>query len=105
MEKRIIKLIESLNRIMTSWKFLVIRRTLINLFSIIIFSQLVIITIFWILGREITTSLVELIGIEFGAWTIMVSFYFKERYYKNEEEKEVRKNKRVFKEENENNRE
>ena len=105
-EKQAIKIIESLNRIMTSYKYLVIRRTLINIFSLIIFIQLIITTKILIQGKDIPVTWVQIIGIEFGAWTVMVTFYFRERHYKNKEEKELNKNKRVFQEKkDENNRE
>jgi hypothetical protein len=99
-EKQAIKIIESLNRIMTSWKFLVIRRTLLTIFSLIIFSQLIIITIL-IIFRRITTPEVEFVGLVLASWGVMFGFYFKDRHYKNEKEKELNKNKRVSEEENE----
>ena len=89
---------------MSSWRFLVIRRTLLTIFSLIIFSQLIIMTIL-IIFRRITTPEVEFIGLVLASWGAMFAFYFKNRHYKNKEEKELNKNVRVFEteEKNENN--
>jgi len=79
MEKKIIKLIESLNRIMGTWGKMVIRRTLVNTFTILLFSQVIITTLFWIFGREISSGWLGILGIEFTAWGTMLAFYFKGR--------------------------
>ena len=79
MEKQLIKLIESLNRIMGAWGKLVIRRTLVNSLTIILFTQIIITTIFWIFGREISQTWLGVLGIEFTAWGTMLAFYFKAR--------------------------
>ena len=79
MEKQLIKLIESLNRIMGAWGKLVIRRTLVNSLTIILFTQIIITTIFCIFGREISQTWLGVLGIEFTAWGTMLAFYFKAR--------------------------
>lgn len=79
MEKQLIKLIKSLNRIMDTWGKLVIRRTLVNSLTIILFTQIIITTIFWIFGREISQTWLGILGIEFTAWGTMLAFYFKTR--------------------------
>ena len=77
MEKLLIELIKSLNRIMGTWGKLVIRRTLINTFTILLFTQIIITTLFWIFGREISQTWLGILGIEFTAWGTMLAFYFK----------------------------
>ena len=104
-EERIIKIIESLNRIMSSYKHLVIRRTLVNIFTIILFSQVIITTLYWMFGRDISNSWLGILTIEFGAFGTMLAFYFSERKYKSTEERDIRKNKRVMENGEENNQE
>lgn len=79
MEKQLIELIKSLNRIMDTWGKLVIRRTLVNSLTIILFTQIIITTIFWIFGRKIDQTWLGVLGIEFTAWGTMLAFYFKSR--------------------------
>ena len=79
MEKQLIKLIKSLNRIMGTWGKLVIRRTLVNSLTVILFIQIIITTIFWIFGREISQTWLGILGIEFTAWGTMLAFYFRAR--------------------------
>jgi len=79
MEKLLIKIIESLNRIMKTWGKLVIRRTLVNIFTILLFLQVIITTIFWIFGREISNVWLGILTVEFTAWGTMLAFYFKAR--------------------------
>ena len=79
MEKQIIKIIKSLNRIMGAWEKLVIRRTLVNILTIILFIQIIITTIFWIFGREISQTWLGILAVEFTAWGTMLAFYFKGR--------------------------
>ena len=79
MEKQLIKLIKSLNRIMDTWGKMVIRRTLVNSLTIILFTQIIITTIFWIFGREPSQTWLGILGIEFTAWGTMLAFYFKAR--------------------------
>lgn len=86
METIIIKLIKSLNRIMASYKHLVLRRLLINLFTIMLFSQTLITTVYWMFGRDISNSWLGILTIEHTSWAIMVSYYFKERKDKNNKE-------------------
>ena len=84
MEKLLIKIIESLNRIMGAWGKLVIRRTLVNAFTILLFSQIIITTLFWIFEREISNVWLGILTIEFTAWGTMLAFYFRERRDKEE---------------------
>jgi len=79
MEKQIIKIIKSLNRIMGTWGKLVIRRTLVNILTVILFIQIIITTIFWIFGREINQTWLGILAVEFTAWGTMLAFYFKGR--------------------------
>lgn len=79
MEKQLIKLIKSLNRIMDTWGKMVIRRALVNSFTIILFTQVIITTIFWIFGRELSTTWLGILSVEFTAWGTMLAFYFKAR--------------------------
>jgi hypothetical protein len=78
-ERKIRKLIKKLNRIMNTWEYMVIRRTIVNIFSIILFSQLIITTIFWIYGRSIGANWLGLMIGEMTAWGTMLAFYFKGR--------------------------
>ena len=75
-EKKLIKLIESLDRIMDTWDNLSLRRTIVNVFTIMLFSQIAITTILYVSGREISTNWVGIIGIEFGAWGTILAYYF-----------------------------
>jgi hypothetical protein len=78
-EKQIIKLIESLDKISDTWCKLTLRRTITSIFTLIVWSQIIITTILWIFGKEISSTWVEFIGIEFVAWGTVLSFYFYER--------------------------
>ena len=75
-EKKLIKLIESLDRIMDTWDNLSLRRTIVSVFTIMLFSQMAITTILYVFGREISTNWVGIIGIEFGAWGTILAYYF-----------------------------
>jgi len=79
MEKQIIKLIQSLDRIMDSWSNLTLRRTIVNIFTIMIFSQIAITTILWVFGKEISTTWLGILGVEFGAWGTILAYYFSVR--------------------------
>lgn len=79
MENQIIKLIESLNRIMSTWNKLILRRTILNLFTILVFIQITITFILWVFGREISNTWLGMITVEFTAWGGMLGFYFSER--------------------------
>lgn len=76
MEDRIINIIKSLDRIMDTWDKLTLRRTIVNIFTILLFTQMIITTIFWIFGRDISTNWLGIIGIEFGAWGTILAYYF-----------------------------
>ena len=79
MEERIIKLIKSLDRMMDSWDALTLRRVIVNIFSILIFIQIVIFIIILILGRDMHTNILGFMGLEFTAWEITLAYYFNSR--------------------------
>ena len=78
-EKRIIKLIKSMDRIMDTWDNLSLRRAIVNIYTIMIFIQITIITVFWMFGRDISTNWLGFMGIEFGAWGTILAYYFHTR--------------------------
>jgi len=78
-EGRIIKLIQSLDRISDVWDNLTLRRSLLTFFTIILFSQTIITTLFWIFGRDISNIWLGILTVEHSSWVIMVSYYFKIR--------------------------
>lgn len=92
-EHKLIKIIESLDRIMDSWEYLTLRRTLLTSFTIILFTQIIITTILWIAGREISNTWLGILTVEFGSFDIMIGFYFNVR-----NQDENRNNKRYYKE-------
>ena len=75
-EKRIINLIGSLDRIMDSWDNLTLRRTIVSIFTIMLLIQIMITTILWIFGKEISSTWMGIIGVEFGAWGTILAYYF-----------------------------
>ena len=79
MEKIIINLIKSLDRIMDTWEYLTLRRTLVSVWSMLIITQLIITTIYWMLGREISNTWLGILGLEAGVIGAMISWYFSER--------------------------
>ena len=85
MENKLIELIESLNRIMSTWNKLILRRTILNLFTLMLFTQIIITTIAWVMGRDIPNTWLGVLTIEFGAWGTMIAFYFSERKEKKRE--------------------
>ena len=78
-EEKLIKLIKSLDRIMDTWDKLTLRRTMITIFSVILLSQIIITTLVWIFCKDIAESWVNFMTLEFGAWSIMIGFYFYNR--------------------------
>jgi len=44
-----------------------------------LFCQIIITTILWIFGKDISTNWVGIIGLEFGAWGTILAYYFKLR--------------------------
>jgi len=78
-ENKLIELIKSLDRIMDTWDKLTLRRTMITIFSILILSQAIITTLVWIVCKDIAGSWVDFMTLEFGAWSIMIGFYFYNR--------------------------
>ena len=78
-EKRIIKLIKSIDRIMDTWDNLTLRRVIVNIFSILVFIQIVIFTFILILGRDMPTNILGFMGLEFTAWGTTLAYYFNSR--------------------------
>ena len=78
-EERIIKLIKSLDRIMDTWDTLTLRRTIVIVFTSMLLIQVIITTILWIFGRDISSTWMGFIGIEFGAFGTMLAYYFNTR--------------------------
>ena len=79
MEEYFIKLIKSLDRVMDTWDKLTLRRTMITIFSVMLLSQVIITTLVWIICKDIADSWVDFMTLEFGAWSIMIGFYFYNR--------------------------
>ena len=78
-EKRIIELIKSIDRIMDTWDNLTLRRVIVNIFSILVFIQIVIFTFILILGRDMHTNILGFMGLEFTAWGTILAYYFNAR--------------------------
>ena len=78
-ERKLIKLIESLDRIMDTWEHLTLRRTLLTVFTLILFIQTIITTILWIAGKEISNTWLGIMSIEYVAFGTMLSWYFSNR--------------------------
>jgi len=75
-EEWIIKVIKTLDRIMDTWDKLTIRRTLLVVFSILMFLQMVITMFILIFDKALCESWVSVMQTEFVAWGIMIGFYF-----------------------------
>jgi type IV secretory pathway TrbL component len=78
-EHKLIEIIESLNRIMSKWEKLILRRTILNIFTILLFIQVIVTFILWVFGRAVCNTWLGVLTIEFGAWGTMLAFYFNER--------------------------
>ena len=78
-EERIIKIINSLDRIMDAWCKLTIWRTLIIVYTMYLLLQSIITFVVWLLGKNISDSWVEITRIEYVAWSVMLGFYFYNR--------------------------
>ena len=78
-ERRLIEIIESLNRIMGKWEHLTLRRTLLTAFTLILFIQTIITTILWIAGKEISNTWLGIMSIGYVAFGTMLSWYFSNR--------------------------
>jgi len=79
MEKKIIEIIKSLDKIMDNWDKLTLRRSLLIFFSVLLFAQTIITTILWIFGKDISNTWLGILTVEHSSWIIMVSYYFKTR--------------------------
>jgi len=78
-ERKLIEIIESLNRIMSKWEHLTLRRTLLTAFTLILFIQTIITTILWIAGKEISNTWLGIMSIGYVAFGTMLSWYFSNR--------------------------
>lgn len=78
-EHKLIEIIESLDRIMASWEQLTLRRTILIVFTILLFIQIIITFILWVIGRDISNTWLGVLSIQFGAWGTMLGFYFSVR--------------------------
>ena len=79
MEKKLIELIKSIDKIMDSWDNLTLRRVIVNIFSLLIFIQIIIFMFILIMGRDISTNILGVIGLEFTAWGTILAYYFNSR--------------------------
>ena len=79
MENYLIKLIESLDKIMDTWDTLTLRRTLLMAFSINLFIHVTITFIVFLLGKEVSDTWRDILGMEYITLNIMIGFYFKGR--------------------------
>ena len=84
-EERIIKLIQSLDRIMDTWDNLTLRRTIVTILSLLMITQIVIFILILITGRDIQTNILGFMGLEFGAWGTILAYYFNIRGKINEQ--------------------
>ena len=78
-ENKLIEFIKSLDRIMDTWDKLTLRRSLLVSFTIILFSQIIITSLFWIFGRDVSGGWCDFLTLEFGAFSVMLGFYFYNR--------------------------
>ena len=78
-EKWIINIIQSLDRIMDSWCKLTIRRTLLISYTILLLLQTITTTIVWLIYKDISTNWLGIMSIEYVAFGTMIGFYFVER--------------------------
>ena len=85
MEKAIIKFIQSLDRITDSFDKLVLRRTLLITYTILLFLQTITTTIIWLIYNDISTNWLGMMTIEYAVFGTMVGFYFAERRRNGEE--------------------
>ena len=99
-EERIIRIIKSLDRIMDTWDKLTLRRSIVNIFSILIFIQVVIFIVFYLItGRGIETNALGVMALEFTAWGTMIAFYFNNRGKEDERDFQKRVDEAVEREE------
>jgi hypothetical protein len=78
-EEKLIKIIQSLDRIMNVWCTLTLRRTLLIVFTLLLFVQIIITTYLWVIGREISNTWLGVITVQHSSWAIMISWYFSAR--------------------------
>lgn len=90
-EEKMIELIESLDRIMNTWKHLTLRRTLLIVFTLLLLIQTIITTIYWMIYRDINNTWLGVLGLEYGVWGTMISWYFSARNKEREDENKYRK--------------
>jgi len=78
-EDTLIKFIQSLDRITDTFDKLVLRRTLLITYTILILLQTITTTIVWLIYKDISTNWLGMIVAEHTTWGVMVSYYFKTR--------------------------
>jgi hypothetical protein len=78
-EDTIIRIIKSLDRMSDNFDNLTLRRLLLIVYTMMLFTQSVITTLFWMFGKDISNGWLGILTIEHTSWAIMVSYYFKGR--------------------------
>jgi len=71
---------------MDTWEHLTLRRTLLVVFTILLLTQTIITTIYWMVFRDISETWLGVLGLEYVAWGTMISWYFSARIKNREEE-------------------
>ena len=79
MEKAIIKFIQSLDRITDTFDKLVLRRTLLITYTILLLLQTITTTIIWLIYNDISTNWLGMMSIEYAVFGTIIGFYFSER--------------------------
>ena len=85
-EKKIIEIIKSLDRITDTFDKLVLRRTLLIVFTILLLTQTIMTTLIWLIYKDISTNWLGMMTIEYAVFGTMVGFYFAERKRNGSEE-------------------
>ena len=78
-EDTLIKFIQSLDRITDTFDKLVLRRTLLITYTILILLQTITTTMIWLIYKDISTNWLGMMTIEYAIFGTMIGFYFAER--------------------------
>ena len=78
-EEKLIKIIQSLDRITDAFDKLVLRRTLLITYTILLLLQTITTTIVWLICKDISTNWLGMMSIEYVAFGTMIGFYFADR--------------------------
>ena len=78
-EKAIINFIQSLDRITDTFDKLVLRRTLLLVYTILLLLQTITTTLVWLIYKDISTNWLGMMTIEYAVFGTMIGFYFAER--------------------------